>query len=170
MYDCSDVDYARGLNGQLWNKTLQDMAGKAMYLPRHNFGSPTLHGLIEFQKYENWIRCMSVPRAAYLFCDLGYKWDTFNIQRGHKNYLLQTTFPALAIKPEFLSEWPQNIWCSFTGGPPGHRQLVQSSLLNLIVDRIYNHILCYGVEVTDAKIIAALNYAVPLCLEAPCGA
>jgi len=169
MYDCS---------GRLWdNPHIQHLADTAVYLPRHDFGIGEPKRLIDFKKYENWLRCMTVTRAAYLLRNMGCESESVYVHWDNKgDSLLMTSVAALAIKPQFLATRPRNIWCRFEGGPPnkglGRRSVmnVTSSLLNYIVDRIYNHILRHGVEVTDAKIIAALNYAQPLLLEAPCGA
>ncbi len=158
MYDCSSDSIVQ--------------QESVLYLPRHDFGVCESKRLIDFKKYENWLRCMTVTRAAYLMRTMNCEWDPFYVYFDNKTgaTLLQTTFAALATKPEFLIARPRKIWCSFSGGPPGQSRLIRTSLLNLIVDRIYHHIVQYGVEITDSKIIAALNYVQPLLLEAPCGA
>lgn len=171
MYDCS------GNNLSFDDPTLRTMADKAVYLPRHDFGIYAPKGLIDFKKYENWLRCMSVSRAAYLLRSFQCENEAVYVHWDNKgDSLLMTSISGLAIKPEFLAARPRNIWCRFEGGPPdtGLRRKsvmnVTSSLLNYIVDRVYRHILHNGVETTDSKIIAALNYVEPLLLEAPCGA
>ena len=171
MYDCSG-------NNLVWeDPTLRAMADKAVYLLERDFRINESKGLIDFKKYENWLRCMTITRAAYLMRNFGFENESFYVHWDNKNgsALLMTSIRALAIKPEFLAVRPRNIWCRFEGGPPGKelRKSVMnttSSLLNYIVDRVYRHILRKGIEDTDSRIIAALNYEQPLLLEAPCGA
>lgn len=168
MYDCSG-------NGRLWdNPHIQQMADKAVYLPRHNFGDPK--GLIDFKKYENWLRCMTVTRAAYLMRSFKYENELFHVHWANKgDSLVMTSITILSIKPKFLATRPRNIWCRFDGGPPDKKSgkcvmNTTSSLLNYIVDRVYRYILHHGVEATDSRIIASLNYVQPLLLDAPCSA
>jgi hypothetical protein len=81
--------------------------------------------------------------------------------------LLSTVISALTIKPEFLTARPCNTWCRFVGGPPGKECLVESSLLNFIVDRVLLAILKDGITAMDTKIVEALNFKEVLLLEGP---
>lgn len=127
---------------------------------------PRAKGLIDFDKYENWLRLLSVSRAAYLLELLGCKWDAFYVKWNNSpdDSLLQTSIHALTIKPEFLSKRPQDIWCSFIGGPPSATMTIRSSLLNFIVDKVYQYILHHGLDLTDSLIIRALKHNEKLLL------
>jgi len=158
MYDCSG-------NDDHWDDPeVQRMADHALLIPDPSKVAPNLGGgLIDFKKYENWLRIMPLGHAANLLQLLGYKWDTLYVVKN--KIMLQTTLAALSFEPQFLAKRPRNIACTFAGGPHRGDALYRSSILNFIVDRIYTHIVTKGVEATDAKIVQALNFKDHLVVE-----
>lgn len=158
MYDCSGADH--------WDDPeVKKMADHALLIPNPMDTRPIFEGgLIDFRKYENWLRIMTLTHSAYLLQLLGYNWATLYVVKNH--VMLQTTLNSLALEPEFLAKRPRNIPCTFTGGPRGCETLYRSSILNFVVDRIYMHIVTKGVEATDAKIVQALNFKDHLVLGA----
>lgn len=151
MYDCSDTP------------------GKVLHLPFTQGWDLSLikAGSIDFTKYENWLRCMTVSRAAHLMKLLGQEWTTVYVHWDNNDtqLLFQTTVSSMSFKPSFIQTRPRRIWCAFLGGPPGKpKREIKSSLLNFLVEQVYHHIVKHGEELTDAYIIESLNFKETLYL------
>ena len=163
MYDCSGgIDY--------WDDPeVKKMADHAILIPNPVDTRLVFEtGLIDFKKYENWLRIMPLNHAAHLLQLLGYKLEILYVVKNH--VMLQTTLASISLEPQFLAKRPRNIPCTFTGGPRGRETMYRSSILNFIVDRIYRHIVTKGVEATDIKIVQALNFIEHLVVEGVGGA
>jgi len=165
MYDCSSCDdYRQSRDSVLYLPCHEEVQSKSTHIVLAN-GT-----MIDMQKYMRWLRCLDVTRASRLMVLLDDPWFTFYVKWGNNTTttsLLNTVMSGLTIKPEFLSARPCNIWCRFLGGPPKNRRLVESSLLNFIVDRVFRAILKEGATAVDTKIIEALNYKETLLLKGP---
>lgn len=163
MYDCSDFERGEGSVLYLPGiKGIKATNSRWMRLPNGE--------MLDLKKYMNWLRCLDVTRASCLIGLLDDQWYTFYVKWDNclaESMLLNTVISALTVKPEFLATRPCNIWCRFNGGPPGKDCIVESSLLNFIVDRVLLAILKDGVTTVDTKVVEALNSKEVLLLEGP---